>query len=109
MMVLIIIVFAGVAYYYWHGGDTSGRTVTGIVMDKFERAAGTEAGDKPLAQGLRVLTGQSSRHESFYFIRVRTNQGGEVVMEVTKSFYDRVQVGDNVRKTGSDTTPTIIK
>jgi len=109
MMVLIVVAFVGAALYYWFGGGKSAQAVTGVVTDKMARAAGTEAGDKPLAQGLRVLTGQSLQRDVFYFIRVRTDKGDEVDIEVPRSFFQKVEVGDTIRQSSPDSTPTIIK
>ncbi len=109
MMVLIVVAFFAAAYYYWQGGRTSARVITGVVMDKFERAAGTEAGDKPVVQGLRFLTARSLQQDVFYFIRVRTDMGDEVDLEVPAAFFQKVEIGDRVRQTSPDSTPTVVE
>lgn len=106
--ILIILAFVGLAYYYWHGGGKSERAVTGTVMDKLERPAGTEAGSRPLAQGMRTITGQSFQQEVFYILRVRTGQGQEVDMEVPRSFYMAVEIGDKVRRDSPDSEPYLV-
>jgi len=107
MAILIILAFVGLAYYYWHGGGQSQRAVTGVVIDKYERPAGTEAGGV-LQQGMRTITGQSFRQETFYFIRVRTAHGKEVEMEVSRPFYKAVEIGHKVRRDKPDSEPYII-
>lgn len=109
MIVLIVVAFCAAAYYYWHGGGKTERVITGLVIGKFERPAGTEAGDKPLVQGMRILTGESLRQDVFYFIRVRTDMGAEVDMEVSPTFHQKVEIGDRVRRESSDSVPNIIK
>lgn len=109
IMALIVVAFAGAAYYYWHGGGRSAKPVVGVVVDKSERVAGTEAGGKPLQQGLRVLTGESAEQEVFYVVRVRTEKGEEVEMQVPRDFFTGVQVGDTVSRASPDASPTIVK
>ena len=108
MAILIILAFVGLAYYYWHGGGQSQRAVTGVVVDKYERSAGTEAGGGALQQGMRTITGQSFQREVFYFIRVRTGQGKEVEMEVSKPFYMAVEIGHKVRRDKPDSEPYLV-
>jgi hypothetical protein len=105
MAILIILAFVGLAYYYWHGGGQSQRAVTGVVVDKYERAAGTEAGGRALQQGMRTITGQTYQQETFYIIRVRTGQGKEVEMEVSRDFYTGIEIGDKVRRDKPDSEP----
>lgn len=105
MAVLIILAFVGLAYYYWHGEGQSQRAVTGTVMDKYERSAGTEAGGRALQQGMRTITGQTYQQETFYIIRVRTAQGKEVEMEVSRPFFMGIEIGDKVRRDKPDTEP----
>ena len=109
MMALIVVAFAGAAYYYWHGGGGSAQLVVGVVVDKSERVAGTEAGDKPLQQGLRVLTGESLAQEVFYVILVRTEADDEVEMQVPRDFFMSVQVGDTVSRASANAAPTLVK
>ena len=110
VMALIVIVFAVAAYYYWHGGDSKSEPpIEGVVLDKFQRAAGTEAGDKPLAQGLQVLTGQSLRQDMFYFIRVLTTTGREVDMEVPADLYRKAELGDKITRASRDSIPVIVR
>lgn len=108
IMALIVVVFAGSAYYYWHGGARSAQAITGVVTDKFQREAGTEAGGRVLDQGLRTLTGRSLEHDVFYFIRVRTDKGDEIDIEVSQEFFLRAQKGDKIRQASSDASPTVI-
>ncbi len=108
MAILVILAFVGLAYYYWHGGGQSQRPVTGIVIDKYERAAGTEAGRSVLQQGMRTITGQSFQQETFYFVRVRTAQGKEVEMEVSRPFYMAVEIGQKVRRDNPDSEPYLV-
>jgi hypothetical protein len=108
MAILIVLAFVGLAYYYWHGGGQSQRAVTGVVIDKYERPAGTEAGGRTLQQGMRTITGQSFQQETFYFIRVRTGQGKEVEMEVSRPFYMGVEIGHKVRRDKPDSEPHLV-
>jgi len=103
--ILIILAFVGLAYYYWHGGGQSQRAVTGTVMDKYERNAGTESGGRALQQGMRTITGQTYQQDVFYIIRVRTGQGREVEMEVSRPFFMGIEIGDKVRRDKPDSEP----
>jgi hypothetical protein len=109
MAILIVLAFVGLGYYYWHGGGQSQRAVTGVVIDKYERAAGTEAGGSTLQQGMRTITGQSLQQETFYFIRVRTGQGKEVEMEVSRPLYMQVEIGHKVRRDKPDSEPYLVE
>jgi hypothetical protein len=106
VMVLIVVAFCFAAYHYWQGGGKSDRPIAGLVIDKFERPAGTEAGGKPAVQGMRALTGQSLRQDMFYYIRVRTEVGAEIDIEVPSDFYQRIQIGERVRRASRDSVPT---
>jgi len=105
MAILIIIAFVGLAYYYWHGEGQSQRAVTGTVMDKYERSAGTEAGGRALQQGMRTITGQTYQQDVFYILRVRTAQGKEVEIQAPRSFYMGIEIGDKVRRDKPDSEP----
>jgi len=105
VMVLIVVAFCFAAYHYWQGGARSDRPIAGIVIDKFERPAGTEAAGKPAVQGIRALTGQSLRQDMFYYIRVRTEMGADIDMEVPADFYQRIQIGERVRRSSRDSVP----
>ena len=109
MVVLMVVAFVGAAYYYWYGAGKSQRAVVGMVIDKYERPAGTEAGNRSLAQGMRRITGQSFRQEMFYFVRVRTGHGDEVEMAVPQSLYMRVQLGEKVRRDSPDSEPYMVQ
>ena len=108
MMALIVLVAAGAAYYYWSQNATA-SPVTGVVVEKMQRDPGTEAGDKPLAQGLRVLSGESTQQEMFYVIRVKTKSGELVEMLVPKEFFTKVQKGNSVQQISPDSVPTIVR
>jgi len=110
MMVLIAVGFCGAAYYYWHGGggSKSAQPVSGVVIDKFQRAAGTEAGRNVLRQGVRMLSGQSTKRQVFYFVRVKTSAGDELDVEVSRDSFSSVQTGDTVRLTPSGTGLTLV-
>lgn len=109
IMVLIAVAFTVAAYYYWHGGSRSGSAIAGVVIDKFQREAGTEAGEKTLEQGLNLLTGKSLTKEVFYFVRVKTEEGEEIDIEVPRDLFLKVRSGDTVRRSSPDADPTIIR
>ena len=108
VMALIVLVAAGAAYYYW-GQSATASPVTGVVLEKVQRDPGTEAGDKPLAQGLRVLSGESMQQEVFYVLRVKTKSGELIEMVVPKEFFAKVQQGDVVQQVSSDAVPSIVR
>ena len=105
----ILIFFAGAAYYYWQGGGKSEAVVTGVVIEKSRRAAGSEADGKPLQQGLRVLSGQSTAQEVFYFFRLKTAPGDEIEIEVTEDDFAKIREGDTVQQVTPGTAPAIVK
>lgn len=107
VVLVIVVILAGAAYYYWHGGGSSGRAIEGVVIDKFEREAGTEAGDKPLEQGLNLLTGRSLQKDVFYFVRVRTEEGEEIDMEVPRDIFLIADPGDSIYRSSPDVAPTL--
>jgi hypothetical protein len=106
LMALIVLIAAGAVVYYWMRGQEE-VPVSGVVVEKFQREAGTEAGDQPIAQGLRVLTGDSTQQEMFYFLRVRTAGGELVEMEVPQGFFMQVKIGDTVQRISAESAPTI--
>jgi len=109
VLAVIALALAGAAYYYWTGGGKSEEAVTGFVVDKVAREAGTEAGDRTLDQGLRALTGKSLEKDVFYFIVVETDDGREVEMEVPEDFYKDTQIGDKVRRDAPDAVPVLLE
>ncbi|HOZ45948.1 MAG TPA: hypothetical protein PLO37_13425 [Candidatus Hydrogenedentes bacterium] len=108
---LIVLAFAGAAYYYWHGGgeSPSDETVTGVVVAKDQRQAGTEAGGKTLEQGMRLLTGESLTKDMFYYVQVKTPEGAVSELEVSRDFYAKVKVGDTIHRARAAADPVITK
>ena len=101
--------FAGSAFYYWHGCGSSAGPVGGVIIDKYQRQAGTEAGDHVLDQGLSVLTGRSLEKEVFYFVLTRTEDGDDVEIEVPNDLFSRAVLGDTIRQVSPDARPTLIQ
>ncbi len=109
VMAGIAIAFAGAAvFYFMGGGEEPGQAVYGVVVDKFQRQAGTEAGDKPLEQGLNVLTRKSFKQESYFFLLVESKGGKETEVVVPKAFYEEVLVGDTIQQATPEDTPIIV-
>ena len=99
IMAAIAIVFVGAAFYYWGGmRKPSSEPVEGVVVDKVARIPGTEAGDKPLGQGLRALSGQSMSVERFFVLMIRTESGDVREMTVSQAFFQQAGIGDTVRQ-----------
>jgi len=106
---VIAIAFAGAAFYYWQGGGESPGPVTGVIIDMYQRQAGTEAGGKPLSQGLNVLTGRSLEKTMFNFVLVRTNAGEEVEIEVPEDLFATFVVGDTIQQASPDARPALVQ
>lgn len=109
VLAVIALAFAGAAYYYWTGGGKSDAPVTGVVVDKVTRQAGTEAGDDQLAQGMRLLTGESLQKPVFYYVVIETGDGEEIDIEVPPDLFETVQVGDRIRRADPEAVPVLVK
>ncbi len=108
LLAVIALAFAGAAYYYWTSRGGEGP-VTGVVVDKIQRQAGTESGGRTLDQGLRVLTGESFRQDVYHFLIVRTAENTLVEMSVAQNLYNQVEIGDTVQRTSPDVPPVLVR
>lgn len=109
VMAAIALGFAGAAYYYWTGGgNPANKPVKGVVITKFEREPGTEAGGQTLDQGMRLLTGESLKQEVYYFVRIRTASGEELDIEVPKAVYTAAKPGDTLKRESKEAVPVLV-
>ena len=106
---VIVLALAGAAYYYWTGGRAGeAQAILGQVVAKERRQAGTEAGDAPLQQGMRILAGQSQQQDMYHFLVLETTDGDRVDLEVSADFYQQVRVGDTVQRATPEAAPIIV-